>query len=370
MERIKQYIHKKDSAFFYRLRFAHGKLAIIWERIRFFFFYTFLKKRKCVVATSFNGKLFGDNPALILDKIHQDKPDTEVIWLVDPKFACEVPDYIHVVPFGNTNKTLMCIARAAVVIDNHRSCIHYMLNRHQLRIQTWHGGLGMKRLGYDATASDALTQKRAYSKQKVGYDFYLSNSSHLSQVYRTAYDYDGLIWRCGYPIEDELHIDRGERKTIFDEYGLREDSHIVMYAPTFRDKYTWICNLNVEQIANAFQKRFGGKWYVMVHWHPSMQNEYRKLEGAIDVTENQNIQELIKASDAFITDYSSSIFQAVQCDIPCFIYADDYESYKMDRDLYYTFDELPFPYALSQETLINNIEHYDVNYWYDRWKRF
>lgn len=370
MERLKQYIHTKNSGPVYVLRLMHGKLVSVWWRLRFFIFDTFMKKRECVVATSFHGELYGDNPALILEKIHQDKPDTEVIWLVAPKFACEVPDYIHVVPFGNTNKTLMCIARAAVVIDNDQCCIHYMLNRHQLRIQTWHGGLGIKRIGEDAACSSVKVQKRLRSKQREGYDFYLSNSSHLSQVYRTAYDYDGLIWRSGYPIEDELYIDRGEKKTIRGEYGLPEDSHIVMYAPTFRGKYTWICNLNVEQIANAFQKRFGGKWYAMVHWHPNMQNDYRKLDGAIDVTENQNIQELIKASDAFISDYSSSIFQAVQCDIPCFIYADDYESYKTDRDLYYSFDELPFPYALSQETLLSNIEHYDMNYWHDRWKSF
>lgn len=370
MKRITQYIRTINRGPVYTLRIVRIRLVKWFEQLRFSFFQLFLKKSNCVVALSFNGKVYGDNPALILDKIHQEKPDTELIWLVDKEYDCKVPNYIKVKSFGNSSQTLACVASAAIVIDNHRTYSRFSLNQHQLRVQTWHGGLGMKRLGYDTAYSAAKVQKMGHPKQRVGYDFYLSNSSHLSQVYRTAFGYDGLIWRSGYPIEDELYIDRGERRIIHSAYGLPDDSHIVMYAPTFRGLYNWICELNTEQIVNAFQQRFGGKWYVMVHWHPNMQNDCRKLDGAIDVTDNQNIQELIKASDAFITDYSSSIFQAVQCDIPCFIYADDYKSYKMDRDLYYSFDELPFPYALSQETLLSNIERYDMNYWHDRWKSF
>lgn len=79
---------------------------------------------------------------------------------------------------------------------------------------------------------------------------------------------------------------------------------------------------------------------------------------------------MVKAADAFISDYSSSIFQAVQCHIPCFLYADDYEEYNMDRGLYYPLDEQPFPYAFTNEQLIDNILHYDAALWEEKWQQY
>lgn len=94
------------------------------------------------------------------------------------------------------------------------------------------------------------------------------------------------------------------------------------------------------------------------------------MPGAIDVTDTASMQGLVKSADAFISDYSSSIFQAVQRHIPCFVYADDYEVYNTERGMYLTLDEQPFPYALTEEALIGNILHYDVDLWEEKWQQY
>ena len=65
-------------------------------------------------------------------------------------------------------------------------------------------------------------------------------------------------------------------------------------------------------------------------------------------------------ADAFLTDYSSAIFEANMIGIPGFIYADDLEAYIADRgDLFFDMYKLPFPVALNNDELMKQIEQFD-----------
>lgn len=79
----------------------------------------------------------------------------------------------------------------------------------------------------------------------------------------------------------------------------------------------------------------------------------------IDATNYPDMQELILAADAFISDYSSCIFDAALRNIPCFTFATDFEKYKGDRGVYYEMDELPFSYAKNNDELISNIKNFN-----------
>ena len=76
------------------------------------------------------------------------------------------------------------------------------------------------------------------------------------------------------------------------------------------------------------------------------------------------MSELLCASDALVTDYSSSAFDAICAYIPVFLYADDLEEYVKERGgLMWDMRALPFTMAESNEELVNNIKKFDeVNY--------
>ena len=86
-----------------------------------------------------------------------------------------------------------------------------------------------------------------------------------------------------------------------------------------------------------------------------------------NVTSYPDMQELILASNAFMSDYSSGIFDAALCKIPCFTYAPDYEEYKEKQGVYYELSELPFPFAKTFDCLLDilktNKESFDTNKW-------
>lgn len=72
------------------------------------------------------------------------------------------------------------------------------------------------------------------------------------------------------------------------------------------------------------------------------------------------MNEIIAGSDAFLTDYSSAIFEAALVGMPGFLYADDLEEYVADRgDLMFDMHQLPFPVALNNEELMENIGRFE-----------
>ena len=83
------------------------------------------------------------------------------------------------------------------------------------------------------------------------------------------------------------------------------------------------------------------------------------------------MNEIIAGADAFLTDYSSAIFEADMVYIPGFIYADDLQDYIADRgNLFFDMYKLPFPVALDNEELMENILQFDEEKYRKRTEEF
>ena len=116
----------------------------------------------------------------------------------------------------------------------------------------------------------------------------------------------------------------------------------------------------------ALEQRFGGTWYIFSRLHPQLSAKMERLKTGqvsdrlIDVSQRPDMNEIIAASDAFLTDYSSAIFEANMIGIPGFLYADDLQEYIADRgDLFFDMYRLPFPVALNNDELMENIKRFD-----------
>jgi CDP-glycerol glycerophosphotransferase len=77
-----------------------------------------------------------------------------------------------------------------------------------------------------------------------------------------------------------------------------------------------------------------------------------------NVTDAPDITEYLFAADAMISDYTSAMFDFAILRKPCFIYAIDKDKY--DRGFYWRFDQLPFPFAESENQLIDNIKSFHM----------
>ena len=124
--------------------------------------------------------------------------------------------------------------------------------------------------------------------------------------------------------------------------------------------------MDFAHLTEALEERFGGTWYVFLRLHPQLAAKMQGIkvgqasDRLVDVSQRPDMNEIIAGADAFLTDYSSAIFEAAMIELPGFIYADDLEEYVADRgDLFFDMYKLPFPVALNNEELMENIRRFD-----------
>ena len=206
-------------------------------------------------------------------------------------------------------------------------------------------------------------------------NYVLSGSSWCDHMYRDGLIYNGKIIKTGTPRCDVLLNQKEEKhKQMRAEYQIPQDAKILLYAPTFRggsqsgqrSVNTEESTVDFERLIEALEKRFGGTWYIFLRLHPQLAAKMEKLqvgqksERLIDVSQRPDMNEIIAGSDAFLTDYSSAIFEAAMAGIPGFIYADDLEEYIVDRgDLMFDMYQLPFLVAVDNDGLMEKIEEFD-----------
>lgn len=326
-----------------------------------------------VVGSSFYGMKYENNPRFVMEALYRQNQNLKLVWIQKKNSDFTLPPYIKGV--GNKLSMIYEYATAKVWIDSHQIPLFADRRKKQLFIEMFHGGLGMKKIANDIN----ITKEKGNFSKKPQHtadqaSLYISNSDFMDDVIRGALNYSGKIWKCGYPKNDILHQKTNEiRNKILNHYHLDLDTKFIIYAPTYRkgDSFTPY-NIDFSRLCRAFSARFGGEWKVLIHLHPNQQTMMKNynINGSdyiVDANDYENMQELIVGCDSLISDYSSCIFEAAERQIPCFVYATDYEEYKAVQGVYLDLTELPFPWAKNNDELEEKVlNFYENEYEKDR----
>lgn len=352
--------------------------------IPLYYLFRLLPLQNKVVASSFRGKKYLDNPKYIIEGLYKMNLDLDIVWIKNKEYNYNYPSFIRTIHFYSYWRKTYELATAKVWIDANRIEGNIRKRKGQLFIETWHGGLGIKKIQLDV-ASGPLKPweiKEIKNTSKLA-DLFISNSGFLTQVYRSAFNYKGKVWNCGYPKSDIL-LKANQSinlKKIRDFYNLEENIKIFLYAPTFRKslKTTGFdftpYDINFHKLHKELESTWKGKWVILVRWHPSMIRETEHIkhiygDNILNASHYPDTQELILGCDAFLSDYSSALFDAALCGKPCFIFAVDFDDYKKEQGVYYNLDELPFSYAENNEQLLENINHFNNDSYQNSWDEF
>ncbi len=329
-----------------------------------------VKKGKIVFTTFEGDGGFCCNPRYIAEELlHRQRSDRderyELIWLVND-MKREFPAGIQKVKNTFLNRAYH-LATAQVWVDNSRKAYGTAKRKNQLYIQTWHAALEFKAVGM---FRGKLFPRIAYLVSRYDSrlaDYVLSNSEWCTQRYPKMLLYDGKILKTGSPRCDIFTTKRTELyRSIRERYGIPSDGKVVMFAPTFRgggqkgkrQVYSEEPTLDFEMLSNTLHEKFGGTWYIFLRLHPQLAAQMEGIplknqsEYMVDVSQADDMNEVLAAADVFVTDYSSSAFDAVNMRIPVFLYADDLKEYVEDRgELMWDMKKLPFGVAETNEEL-------------------
>ena len=342
-----------------------------------------IKKNKVLACVS-AGRQYDDNQKYIMEELHKLIPDLDIVWVKDPKYEYELPEWIRPVKWCSW-RWLYEYATAKIWSNNSIDPDYFVKRKGQLYVETWHGGLGIKKVINDMIGKEYEERSKTIFLKNASdmADVYISNSDHLSVIYRRAFNYHGPIWKCGYPKNDILvqnNPKEGERARR--ELGLPTGNKVLLYAPTWRSRFAQnhhiemdVYNLDLQRLKKTLTEKYGGEWTMLIRFHPMLRLYAKGYQEAhpevVDVTDYQDMQRLLMATDVMISDYSSCIFDAALRRIPCFTYATDFEHYKYEeRGVYYEMEELPFPYATNNDELEQNVKAFNLEDYLKKWDAF
>lgn len=351
-----------------------------------------VNKKKIVFTTIEGTTGYTCNPKYIAKELikqnrrKEKKDQYELVWLVNDTIK-EFPDEIKVVKNTLFNRAHQ-LSTAKFWIDNSRKQLECRKRKGQIYIQTWHAKLGFKPTCLDRGESFSKIAYLVSKHDSDMVDYWLSNSDWYDKTLKTGSLYEGKTLRTGSPRCDILVKAKNDKNfkseikmKLCELYGVNKDNknnldeiHFLMYAPTFRGGSQGI-NRTVDvgnhfpdykSVKDALEKKFGGKWYIMLRLHPQLiargfgSNAYESAEYIVDGSIRDDMYELLAGCDAFVTDYSSAAFDAMVMDIPIFLYCDDYEEYEGERgSLLWDLKKLPFPFAENTTDLIKNIDCFE-----------
>lgn len=334
---------------------------------------------KKIVFTTFEGDGgYCCNPRYIAEELLKRKKGYEIVWLVN-NMERQFPAGIKKVKNTFLNRAYH-LTTAKVWVDNSRKEYGTAKRKNQLYIQTWHAALEFKPVG---KFRGDLFPKIAYLVSEYDSklaDYVTSNSEWCTRLYPEMLLYNGEIIKTGSPRCDVLINKREELyKEIRKKYGVPQHAQIVMFAPTFRGGsqkgkrqiYVDTPTLDFKLLQEALQKKFGGEWYIFLRLHPQLAAKLKEMpltqemKNMIDVSQADDMNEVMAAADVFITDYSSSAFDAINIYMPVFLYADDLKEYLGERGkLMWDMYSLPFSVAQTNQELQENI----LNFNQDKYK--
>ena len=118
--------------------------------------------------------------------------------------------------------------------------------------------------------------------------------------------------------------------------------------------------LDYDRLLASLQTRFGGEWVVLLRQHYFVASNGASHPEVIDVSGHEDMQELILVSDCMISDYSSCMWDFILTGKPCFVYAEDVQTYlDEDRSFFIPMESWPYGIADSADTLCRLIEGFN-----------
>lgn len=143
-------------------------------------------------------------------------------------------------------------------------------------------------------------------------------------------------------------------------FEIENNKKILLFAPTYRGEEataSFQSQLDERKCLESLKQRFGGEWVLLVRKHHFVKEGNFGI--GISANDYPDMQELLYAADAFITDYSSTIWDYSLTFKPGFLFVPDIEQYGKDRSFYTPPETWAFPLAKDNEELEQAILGYD-----------
>ena len=329
-----------------------------------------VKKNRVFLINNLSHKYAG-NPKTVAEELHSAYPGKfEIVVSVrNPEQYAHLRQRGFKVVKFNSLPYFINAMTSKVFVTNSGGYSYLPLRKKQYTINTWHGGGAYKKSGTDMYTNTKIFRRDLWLQGKQTSAFLSTCQRFTEELSRAMIVPKEVFWNIGMPRNDMLlHPDETLRQSVRKKLGLGEDEKLILFAPTyrkiddnyFRDSIAINYGVDSDRVCKAMTQRFGGKWRFAVRYHPNVVNRADMHdEGVLDLTDYEDMQELLLVADAMINDFSSSMWDYMLTGKPSFIFALDLKHYVATTDVYTPVSQWPYPLAEDNDQLEKNILEFD-----------
>lgn len=303
----------------------------------------------------------GGNPAYVYDLI-KDRDDIDFKFLLfsDPNGHSRIKNIREFMHLYATSKV--------VIVDDYFRLLNLVNKREGVKLfQLWHACGAFKTFGFTRLGKKGGPKQEDINHRM--YDCAIVSSQEIAKHYAEGFGLsDECIAATGIPRTDifmDAQYAENVKKAFYEKRPQLRDKKIILFAPTFRGNGQMSAFYPLEAFNPAqLYESLGGEYAILIKLHPFCKERFeideKYKDFIIDLSEEDELNDLLFVTDLLITDYSSVIFEASLLDIPMLFYAYDLYEYISSRDFYYDFEGfVPGKIVFTESELISSIKAKD-----------
>ena len=345
----------------------------------FWFKYAKVQPNKIIFINPVNFQ-FACNLKYIAGEMLKRNINADFVWVCNKKTNKNLlPKNFRCVPYASVKFLYEAITSKVWICNSHMFLPLKMglkKKKETIYFQTFHGSMGIKKIDGDAeNVYKNLGWLKWQKKHAALFDYLFTDSQMEYDIFTSAFWGNGKIEKIG-KARDSIFYKNHKPiiQKVKEFYNISKENKIALYAPTWRpEKQSYCFNIDAKLLSRCLEKRFGGKWNILIRAHSHMKKNFNILFDSnlvTDATDYIDMQELLVASDVLISDYSSCIPEYLILNKPSFIYAVDYNYYNNNNGFYYPLEILPCPIAGDNGELMYNILNFNENDYKQKTKEF
>ena len=327
-------------------------------------------KSGLAVFESHMGQQYSDSPKYIYEaarRVGFDKLGIQPVWSYASRTTTSLPAETKRV-VRNSWRYYYLLARAQYWVDNQGLPRVFTKRPETTYLQTWHG-TPLKTMGWDEPRLAALSPagRAVHQRMIERWDYLVVPSEYFVETFVRSYGYDGKLLRVGYPRNDLLVNRASDAEYVAaakQRMGLPLDRTIVLYAPTFRDRdrgrdKEYELAFDLGQMSRALSDDVF--LLVRTHYLDRFKLSPRFASFARNMSDHDDISEVLLVADVLVTDYSSTMFDFANTGRPMVFYTYDYDDYvHTERGTYFKLaDEAPGPLVTTTDELVGALSDLD-----------